>query len=156
MRTIARSILIDAPPSRVFELIDSPDRYPEFFVGMTKWESESEQESGVGARYRVLMKVGSIEAGGTVKVTEWSDPETIAWCWERGIHQEGRWELRPHDGGTEVTLEVSFDLSGGPVGRLVELIAGRMVGRNLYATLLAARRLVEERTSEQIGSAGTI
>ena len=55
MRTIVRSMhLIDAPPSRVFELIDSPDRYPEFFVGITKWESESEQESGVGARYRVL------------------------------------------------------------------------------------------------------
>ena len=55
-----------------------------------------------------------------------------------------------------MTLEVSFDLSGGPVGRLVELLAGRMVGRNLYATLLAARRLVEERASDQIGSAGTI
>ena len=156
MRTIARTILIDAPPSRVFELIDNPDRYPEFFVGMTKWESESEQESGIGARYRVLMKVGSIEAGGTVKVTEWSDPETIAWCWEKGIHQEGRWDLQPHDDGTEVTLEVSFDLSGGPVGRLVELIAGRMVGRNLYATLLAARRLVEGRAHEEIRSAGTI
>ena len=156
MRTVARTILIDAPPDEVFGLIDSPERYPEFFVGMTKWESESEQETGIGARYRVLMKVGSIEAGGTVKVTEWSEAGTIAWCWERGIHQEGRWELQPRDGGTEVTLEVSFDLSGGPVGRLVELIAGRMVGRNLYATLLAARRLVEDRAFAQIRSSGTI
>ena len=156
MRTVTRGIHIEAPPAQVFELIDSPDRYPEFFVGMTKWESMSEQTSGLGARYRVLMKVGSIEAGGTVKVTEWSESETIAWRWERGIHQEGRWELEPRDGGTEVTLEVSFDLSGGPVGRVVELIAGRIVGRNLYATLLAARRLVEDRASTQIRSSGTI
>ena len=156
MRTVTRSIVIEASPDEVFGLIDSPDRYPEFFVGITKWESVSEQASGVGARYRVLMKVGSIEAGGTVKVTEWSEPETIAWCWERGIHQEGRWGLEPHDGGTEVTLEVSFDLSGGPVGRLVELITGRIVGRNLYATLLAARRLVEDRAFAQIRSSGTI
>jgi ribosome-associated toxin RatA of RatAB toxin-antitoxin module len=156
MRTVTRSLLIEAAPDEVFALIDSPDRYPEFFVGMTRWESVSERTSGLGARYRVLMKVGSIEAGGTVKVAEWSEPETIAWCWERGIHQEGRWELEPRDGGTEVTLEVSFDLSGGPVGRVVELIAGRIVGRNLYATLLAARRLVEDRASSQVRSSGTI
>ena len=89
MMIIRRSIAIDAPPSEVFELIDSPERYPEFFVGITTWESVSEQKSGIGARYRVLMKVGSIEAGGIVSVTEWADPEHIAWRWEQR-HPSGR------------------------------------------------------------------
>lgn len=147
MKTVRRSLLIEKPPSEVFDLIDDTDRYPEFFVGMTRWQPRSENKSGVGARFRVLMKVGSIEAGGTVRVTEWTRPESIAWVYEEGIHQHGRWELQPRDAGTEVTLEVGFDLSGGPVGRLVEQIAGRIVGRNLTATLLAARRLLGARAT---------
>lgn len=38
-----------------------------------------------------------------------------------------------------------YDLSGGPLGRLVEHLTGRIVERNLWATLLAARRILEGR-----------
>ncbi|HEX2296610.1 MAG TPA: SRPBCC family protein, partial [Actinomycetota bacterium] len=69
MKTIRRSIAIDAPRDRVFDLVDDPGRYPEFFVGITKWEPRSKKRRGVGAKYRVLMQVGSIEAGGTIRVT---------------------------------------------------------------------------------------
>ncbi|MGH2753823.1 MAG: SRPBCC family protein [Actinomycetota bacterium] len=143
MKTVSRAIIIERPPSEVFALVDEPEHYPHFFVGMTKWESRSEQRTGIGARHRVLMRVGSIEAGGTIRVTDHRADELIAWTWEEGIHQEGCWRLAPRDGGTELTLEVGFDLSGGPVGRLVERLAGRTVGRNLTATLLAARRMLE-------------
>jgi ribosome-associated toxin RatA of RatAB toxin-antitoxin module len=140
---IRRSIEIERAPEKVFDLVDDPRRYPEFFVGITKWESRSRKKRGVGARYRVLMKVGSIEAGGTVKVTHRAVPKAIKWVAESGIHQQGRWRLRPSDSGTELTLEIAYDLSGGPIGALVARLAGRIVARNLWATLLAARRLLE-------------
>ena len=90
------------------------------------------------------MKVGSIQAGGTIRVTEWSEDRSIAWTSEQGIHQDGKWKLRPVEpDGTELTLEIGFDLSGGPVGALVERLAGRIVARNLWATLLAVRRMLE-------------
>lgn len=143
MRTIRRCIAIEAARSRVFELVDDPGRYPEFFVGITKWEPRSKKRRGVGAKYRVLMQVGSIEAGGTVRVTERTVNRTIEWTWEQGIHQWGRWTLEDAGDATELTLEVRYDLSGGPLGRLVEHLTGRIVERNLWATLLAARRLVE-------------
>ena len=143
MKTIRRSVVVDAPRGKVFDLVDDPARYPEFFVGMTKWEPRSKKRRGVGAKYRVLMQVGSIEAGGTVRVTERKVNGVIAWTWEQGIHQSGRWTLEDATGGTELTLEVRYDLSGGPLGRLVEQLTGRIVERNLWATLLAARRLVE-------------
>jgi ribosome-associated toxin RatA of RatAB toxin-antitoxin module len=143
VKTIRRTIVVDAPRGRVFELVDDPGRYPEFFVGITKWEPRSRKRRGAGAKYRVLMQVGSIEAGGTVRVTARKANQAIEWTWEQGIHQSGRWTLRDVDGGTELTLEVRYDLSGGPLGRVVEHLTGRIVERNLWATLLAARRLLE-------------
>jgi ribosome-associated toxin RatA of RatAB toxin-antitoxin module len=140
---IRKSIEIERKPEEVFELVDDPARYPEFFVGITRWEPRSEVRRGVGAKYRVLMKVGSIEAGGIVRVTDRSEPRGIEWVAERGIRQEGRWRLEPSDSGTVLTLEIDYDLSGGPVGALVERLTGRIVGRNMWATLLAARRLLE-------------
>ncbi|MDQ4125955.1 MAG: SRPBCC family protein [Actinomycetota bacterium] len=143
MKTIRKSIVIDAPRGTVFDLVDDPGCFPEFFVGITKWEPRSKKRRGVGAKYRVLMQVGSIEAGGTVRVTERTTNRAIAWTWEQGIHQSGRWTLDDADGGTALTLEVRYDLSGGPLGRVVEQLTGRIVERNLWATLLAARRLLE-------------
>lgn len=143
MKTIRRSIAIEAPLRKVFDLVDDPGRYTEFFVGMTKWEPRSKKRRGVGAKYRVLMQVGSIEAGGTIRVTERVLNESIEWTWEQGIHQSGRWKVEDADGGTQLTLEVRYDLSGGPLGRVVEHLSGRIVERNLWATLLAARRLLE-------------
>lgn len=142
MRTLRHRVLIERDIDDVFSLISDPDRYPEFFKGLTKWTLMSEVP-GLDARYRVLMKVGSIEAGGTVRVNEWTPPERIGWEWEQGLHQWGRWLLSKEAGGTELTLETSFHLSGGPAGLLVEQLAGRTVARNLRATLVAARRLLE-------------
>ncbi len=140
---ITKAIEIDRKPEEVFELVDDPGRYREFFVGITRWDPRSEKRRGVGAKYRVLMRVGSIEAGGIVRVTHRAEPRTIKWVSDRGIRQEGRWELRPSGSGTSLSLEIAYDLSGGPVGSLVEYLTGRIVGRNMWATLLAARRLLE-------------
>ena len=142
MREITQNIRIEREPKDVFALISDSDRYPEFFSGLTKWSLLTDKP-GFDARYRVLMKVGPIEAGGIVRVTYWHEPTAIKWESERGIHQSGKWRLRQADGGTDVSLTIGFDLSGAVAGRLVERIAGRIVARNLWASLLAARRILE-------------
>jgi ribosome-associated toxin RatA of RatAB toxin-antitoxin module len=143
MIRVQRSLLVERDPEAVFGLLSDPARYPEFMVGITHWRPLSGTRRGVGTRFRVLMRVGSIEAGGIVKVVKWDENRLIEWSSERGIQQRGRWELRRAKSGTEVQLTLEFDLSGGPVGRLVERLTGRMVSRNMYATLLAVRRLLE-------------
>ena len=140
---VHRSLLIDREPSSVFDLISDPDRLRSFFVGITRWDVRSRQRRGKGARYRVLMRVGSIEAGGQLRITGWQPEELIEWDSESGITQRGRWQLRPATGGgTEVHLEIEFHLEG-PGAWLVERLAGRVIARNVTATLLAARRILE-------------
>ena len=142
MKRLHRSLLIAREPQVVFALISDPDRASEFFVGLTRWESRSRRRRGLGARFKVLMRIGSIEAGGLVRITGWRPDELIEWESEAGITQRGRWVVRPATGGTELHLEIEFELEG-PGSRLVEAIAGRVVGRNMTATLLAVRRLLE-------------
>src|SRR5438105_2455707 len=144
MQKLRRTVVVDRESEAIFALIDGAARYPEFMVGITRWELCSQKRRGLGAEFRVLMKVGSIEAGGLLRVTDWEEPRTIAWRSERGVRQQGRWTLTPReDGSTEVALEIGYDLGGGPIGRFVELLVGRIVGGNMAATLLAVRRIVE-------------
>ena len=143
MIRLTQRILIDDKPKKVFALISDPARYPDFFVGITRWKPMTKKKRGQGARYRVLMAVGSIEASGTVKVERWDENVLITWGSEAGVEQRGRWELHPTDEGTELLLQIEFALSGGPVGWAVERLAGRTVVRNMWATLLAVRRLIE-------------
>lgn len=142
MQRVHQSLHIDRSPKEVWALVGDIERSPEFFAGITKWSRKSEQRTGVGARYRVLMQVGSIQAGGTIAVTEWEEGRLIAWESETGIQMTGRTEIEPEGAGARVHLEIAFTLPG-PAGWLVERITGRIVGRNLWATLLAARRMIE-------------
>jgi uncharacterized membrane protein len=139
---VRQSIVIDRPPKDVWRLVGNLERYPEFSAGITKWDPKSEKRNGPGARYRVLMQVGSIQAGGTLAVTEWEENRGLAWESESGIQLKGRTEIDAEGAGTRVRLEIAFTLPG-PAGWLVERIAGRILERNLWATLLAMRRVVE-------------
>src|SRR5437764_13462637 len=112
MIRLRRSALIDREPAEVFALLSDLGRYPELFVGISRWEPRSRRRRGVGARFRVLMRVGSIEAGGTLAITEWKPNERIRWASEAGVEQKGGWRLEPAHGGTRLHLEIEYALPG--------------------------------------------
>ena len=51
-----------------------PDHYLKFMSGVTRWEVDGDKRSGLGARYRMLMRVGSAEVGGLIEIVEWAEP----------------------------------------------------------------------------------
>ena len=142
MISVTRAIHVDRSPKDVWRLVGDLERYPEFFAGITKWQPKTAQGTGVGARYRVLMQVGSIQAGGTLRITEWDDNRRVAWESETSTLLIGHTEVEPRGAGTRLHMNITFTLPG-PAGWLVERLTGRIVGRNLWATMLAARRILE-------------
>lgn len=129
-------------PDEVFAFLADIDGYTAFFAGLSRWEPLSEQHSGVGARFRVLLSVGSVQAGGTVRITEWRAGRRIAWEWETGVRQSGGWTLTPLPTGTGVDLTIRYSL-GGPTAWFVERLSGRVVAHELRATVLGLRRRLE-------------
>ncbi len=144
MRVGAR-IEIAAPPELVWSFVVDPKRYLHFMDGITRWEVASEQDRGLGARYKTLMRVRSAEIGGLVEVVEFDEPRDLAWTSVTGIDQRGRWRLRERDGNrTRVELRLSYGIAGaGIAGWLAEQLGAPTVRGNLQRSLQELKRQTE-------------
>jgi uncharacterized membrane protein len=141
---VAESITITAPPELVWDAVSDPRRYLHFMSGVTRWSVEGEQATGLGARYRMLLRVGSAEVGGLIEVVEFVRDADLAWTSITGIDQRGRWRLRPRaDGGTDVTVRLSYHAEGGLLGVLADRFAAPIVGRNLKRSLAELKQALE-------------
>ena len=122
---VAATIQVSAPAELVWEFIADPERYLHFMAGITRWEVMSDDPTGLGARYRMLMRVRSAEIGGLVEVVEWEPCRDMAWISVTGIDQRGRWRLRERrPGRTDVEFRLSYGVAGsGLLGWLAERIA---------------------------------
>ena len=146
---VGASIQVSAPAEAVWEFIADPARYLHFMSGITRWEVESDSPTGVGARYRMLMRVRSAEIGGRVEVVEWEEARDLAWTSVTGIDQRGRWRLRersfdPHHPRTDVEVRLSYGVAGAGIGGwIAERVAAPTVGGHLRRSLQQLKRQVE-------------
>lgn len=142
---VAAAADIAAPPAAVWTFVVDPARYLEFMAGMTRWEVVGERARGLGARYRMLLLVGSAEVGGLVEVVEWEEERDIAWHSVTGLDQRGRWRLREReDGGTHVELRLQYGVAGAGIsGWLAEHVASGTVRGHLRHSVVELKRQVE-------------
>ena len=150
MRTRA-SIDVSAAPEVVWEFVADPRHYLHFMSGVTRWEVAGERSEGAGARYRMLMRVGSAEVGGLIEIVEFDPCRELAWTSVTGIDQRGRWRLRPVSADrTRVELRISYGVAGsGLLGWLAERVAGPTVSGHLRRTLEQLKRQVEHEQSRR-------
>jgi uncharacterized membrane protein len=142
---VAESIEIGARCALVWEQVSDPGRYLHFMSGVTRWEVVGEQRSGVGARYRMLIQVGSAEVGGLIEIVEFSEERDMAWSSVTGVDQRGRWRLREVGGGrTRVELRFAYGVAGsGIIGYLAEHVAAPSLRSHLHRSLQQLKRQVE-------------
>jgi uncharacterized membrane protein len=142
---VAQNVQISAPIDRVWSVVTDPERMLSFMSGVTRWEVEGDRESGLGARYRVLFRVGAAEIGGLIEVVESDEPCELAWTSVLGIDQRGRWRLRELPAGrTSVELRMAYGVAGsGLWGWVAERIAGPTVSGHLRRSLHQLKRLIE-------------
>ena len=143
---IEEHIEVSAPAEAVWEMISDPARVLHFMVGVTRWEVKGDQRQGLGARYRMLMRVGSAEIGGLIEIVEWKPNLDMAWTSVTGLDQRARWRLReaPH-GRTRVSFRISYGVAGAGVGGwIAERVGAPAVRNNLRRSLQQLKRHVEQ------------
>lgn len=142
---IERSIKVNAPRSAVWEYVTDPGNYLEFMEGLTRWDVEGKPARGLGARYRILIRVGSADVGGLVEVVEWSPEGDMAWSSVTGVDQRGRWRLREaSDGRTDISFRFAYGVAGaGITGLLAERVASIPLGMRFKRSLENVKRELE-------------
>ena len=119
------SIVILGAAEAGLDYITDPENALHFISGITRWEVEGERRIGLGARYRMLMRVGSAEMGGLVEIVEFTEPLDMAWSSVTGVDQRGRWRLRDAgDGRTRVEFRFAYGVAGaGITGYISERVS---------------------------------
>jgi uncharacterized membrane protein len=141
---VERRCVIDADRDAVWKVVSDPDCYPSFMTSLERWESANERRVGVGARYIVHWKIGSVPVGGLIEVVEFDDLRDLAWVGITGVNLRGRIRLRDAgDGQTKVTFRLSYQAPGGILGYIADRVAVRQVGRTTAETLKRLKTLVE-------------
>ena len=140
------STTVAAPIESVWAIVTDPERVLSFMSGVTRWEVVGDVPAGLGARYRMLFRIGAAEVGGLIEVVESTEPSELAWTSVTGLDQRGRWRLREAPGGrTRVELRLAYGVAGaGLSGWIAERIAAPSVSRHARQTLRQLRRLVEQ------------
>jgi uncharacterized membrane protein len=153
---IESSVTIDAPREAIWDYVTDPANPLEFMVGLTRWEVSGTIERGLGARYRVLLHVGSADVGGLVEVVEWDPPGDMAWSSVTGVDQRGRWRLRGlPDGRTRLVFRFAYGVAGAGIpGLIAEWVAARPLRRRFGESVQNVKRAVEAEQTETAVSEG--
>jgi uncharacterized membrane protein len=136
---------LSAPMDQIWSIVTDPECALQFMSGVTRWEVASDHPTGLGARYRMLFRVGSAEVGGLIEVVEWLPPSEMAWTSVTGLDQRGRWRLREAPAGrTRVELRLAYGVAGsGLFGWMAERVAAPTVSSHIRQSLEQLERMVE-------------
>ncbi|HEY4828261.1 MAG TPA: SRPBCC family protein [Solirubrobacteraceae bacterium] len=137
--------LLAAPIEDVWSIVTDPERVLGYMSGITRWEIAGDRRTGLGARYRILFRIGAAEVGGLVEVVEFDAPGDFAWTSVTGLDHRGRWRLREAPGGrTQVEFRLAYVVAGaGLSGWVAERIAAPTVAGHVRQTVQQLERLVE-------------
>jgi uncharacterized membrane protein len=139
------SVVISAPRKAVWDYLADPQNYLRFMSGVTRWEVVDDQPSGLGARHRVLIRVGAAEVGGLIEIVEWSEPGDMAWSSVTGVDQRLRWRIRRlDDGRSRVEFRFAYGVAGaGIAGWISEKAAAPTLRRHMRRSVNQLKRQVE-------------
>jgi uncharacterized membrane protein len=142
---INESITVSAPAETIWHYLEDPENYLRFMSGITHWEVVGEKANGLGARYRILVRVGAAEVGGLIEMVEWSEPFDIAWHSVTGVDHRGRWRIREQGRGrSRIEFRFAYGVVGGGIaGLITEFASAPTMRRHMKRTLQQLKRQVE-------------
>jgi uncharacterized membrane protein len=148
---IEQKATVEAPRHLVWEYVTEPANYPVFIDGLTRWDVAGDRHKGLGARYRMLIRVGAADVGGLIEIVEWQPEGDMAWSSVTGVDQRGRWRLRELDEDrTRVTFRFQYGVAGGGIaGLIAERVAAISLNRRFRVSLLNLKRSVEQQHAKE-------
>ena len=120
MTRIEKSIEINAPPNKVFALVNW-ERVPEYYDSIKKVQWTSEPKMKVGATVHVISDIAGAKGEWDAEITEYKDNEKVSWRTTGGnmtiIYNA---ILNPSKAGTKLTTSFDYELPYSVLGKLID------------------------------------
>jgi carbon monoxide dehydrogenase subunit G len=144
MTGILVSTVIDAPPERVWAVVEQIERHTDWMADADAIRFVGEQRRGVGTTMLVDTKVGPIKLVDHMEVVEWDDGRAIGVRHAGVVSGTGRFTIEPTGAATRFAWQETLRFPWWLGGRLGEAIGGRIVLKAIWRRNLSSlKRLVE-------------
>ena len=125
---------VDAPPGKAFALTIDPSRDPEWNSSVVEVKDVTGKLDKVGASYTAILKLGGRPLETRWEVTKVEKPRLLEQTAASiaGGHATSTTTFEPAGGGTDITIEVDYELPGGFVGGMADkLFVERAIDRDV-------------------------
>lgn len=145
MPELNASVRIDRPLEVVFAFVDDYRNVTRYLRHLQRWDPiDPSRVQGLGIRFRGTVRAGPITMGGVLEVIEHVPGERVRYRSIEGPRLTGEWTFHADgDDATVVRLRNTYDLPGGPLGRVAGRIVSTQGARELEGSLRELKRLVE-------------
>jgi uncharacterized protein YndB with AHSA1/START domain len=133
MVTVRKSMVISAPPDRVFDYVTEPATMAEWLTKMV--EVRDIVGTGEGQQYEWTYKYAGLLLRGQSVVVQ-HVPNRLAVTQSIGmIGSTWTFRVEPHEEGSTLTIEVEYSIPIPVLGRVAEHVAVRLDARDLETSL---------------------
>jgi len=123
MATIEHSAILNAPPERVFALLERVEDFADYSDLIKAIEPLGKD------RYRWHVHAVGMDWTFDVAITESRPPEVLAWESLDGVHNQGCYRLTPVPEGTKVSLTLTYVIRNRLLEKAVNRAARPLVGK---------------------------
>lgn len=144
MAEVRHSSTVNAPQSKVFDYVNDYRTVPEYMMGITRFDLVGEQESGVGAKFDSVMRIGPKDFSSILECTEWVENEKIRMEAQSGFPVIIEWTFAATgESVSEMECVFDFKLPGGLAGRALKAIIDPFAKQAVKHTEKQVRAAVE-------------
>ena len=145
MSQVRREVGVEAPPETVFSLLTDLSRLPDWSTVTLETHAPVPSPLKKGDTFRQTMRILGRRIETEWLVTELDPPHQVAYqaTGPAGAQLEMRQTVKDAGDGSTVAFDVEYQLPGGFIGDLAELIAGRRNEREVEHSMQNLKDLAE-------------
>ena len=143
MRKLVKSVDINAPVDRVYELLTTPTNLPSIWPSLEAVGNVDRRADGAHA-FDWTFRMAGLRFHGRMRTLEAVQNERFVSRSDEGIKSTFRWVFERKDGAsTHVGVEVEYSMPLGMLGRITEVIVARLNERDLEVLLVNVKKALE-------------
>ncbi len=144
MPVIEKSITIQAPPGRVFAILDDPMSVQRYGPGVTDVSDIQQSEGRIGDSFKVTYSVLGLKFHITFTITGYDAGSRLESSVEGGMEGTFAWSVQPDGDSTRLGMYVDYRVKGGMAGEVISgFLVERLNAKNADAMLQNIKAMAE-------------